>query len=81
MHASEEAWTLTSVYTGRRLLGLMRCAELHWAGSTRSWLSCLTLRLQARTEEELVAALQEAEKQPDACARPACTLVMHMHVC
>ena len=36
----------------------------------------LTLSWQCKTEEELVAALQEAKDHPDSCARPACPLVI-----
>lgn len=43
-------------------------------------LAVLTLKLlwQCKTEEELVAALQEAEDHPDACA-PACMPPCHTH--
>lgn len=39
-------------------------------------LSHLALRRQCKTEEELVAALQEAEDHPDSCA-PACMSPWH----
>ena len=42
--------------------------------------SCLTLRRQCKTEEELVAALQEAEDHPDSCA-PANMSPCHHHAC